>query len=408
MKVLWFTSSYNAYVPSNHQYNGGGWVSSLEREVANYSDVELAVCFASANGDAISIHDGVKYYSTSSPYYGRSRMFDLFKNKRKTDIKYINHLRWVIEDFKPDIINIFGTENVFGLLYIVTEIPIVIHIQGLCSPIFNAFLPPFYSKYSLFTELWSPIEIYRNIKLIRDWKYRCKREKEIIRNNKLFLGRTTFDKDYVRLLNKQCKYSVSWEIMRSSFYLPCRKMVRREKYFVSVVSSPLYKGVDVIIKTVKILVEAGHTNFEWHIYGNVNHILINEINRSNILKSHIILKGVAGDSHLANALDSALAFVHVPYIDNSPNSVCEAQLRACPVVCTNVGGIASLVQDGETGFLIPSNDPYSLASRLLWISRNNTSAIEIGYKGQQVAIKRHDKESISKNLIKFYNNHLNK
>ena len=43
------------------------------------------------------------------------------------------------------------------------------------------------------------------------------------------------------------------------------------------------------------------------------------------------------------------------------NTVLEAMATGIPVIATNVGGNPELVDDGETGFLVPASDPRTLA-----------------------------------------------
>ena len=42
----------------------------------------------------------------------------------------------------------------------------------------------------------------------------------------------------------------------------------------------------------------------------------------------------------------------------------EAYRESCPVVASRVGGLADLVEDGQTGFLVPPDDPSSLAEAM--------------------------------------------
>ena len=44
---------------------------------------------------------------------------------------------------------------------------------------------------------------------------------------------------------------------------------------------------------------------------------------------------------------------HSSYIENSPNSVGEAQMVGVPVVASRVGGTDSMVEHGKTGFMYP-------------------------------------------------------
>ncbi len=66
------------------------------------------------------------------------------RKKGKNGITYKEKLKQVVDDFMPDIIHVFGSEQQLGLVSSVTEIPVLLHIQGLLNPIYNALLPPFF------------------------------------------------------------------------------------------------------------------------------------------------------------------------------------------------------------------------------------------------------------------------
>jgi glycosyltransferase involved in cell wall biosynthesis len=65
----------------------------------------------------------------------------------------------------------------------------------------------------------------------------------------------------------------------------------------------------------------------------------------------------------------------------------EAMATATPVIGTNVGGIPDLIEDGENGFLVPSNDAPTLAKRLHWVLANPRQARAMGQAGQNFASK---------------------
>ena len=54
-------------------------------------------------------------------------------------------------------------------------------------------------------------------------------------------------------------------------------------------------------------------------------------------------------------------FVNASVVDNQPVSVLEAFAAGLPVVTTPTGGIAQLVRDGETGVVVPPDDPQAIA-----------------------------------------------
>jgi glycosyltransferase involved in cell wall biosynthesis len=47
------------------------------------------------------------------------------------------------------------------------------------------------------------------------------------------------------------------------------------------------------------------------------------------------------------------------------NTILEAMASGLPVVATDVGGNAELVAEGETGMLVPAQDPHAMAQALL-------------------------------------------
>lgn len=65
MRVLWFTNTSSCYSNGTANcYNGGGWISSLEREMWKRSDVDMAVCFYFSGIDRPKkeVQDKTTYY----------------------------------------------------------------------------------------------------------------------------------------------------------------------------------------------------------------------------------------------------------------------------------------------------------------------------------------------------------
>lgn len=60
----------------------------------------------------------------------------------------------------------------------------------------------------------------------------------------------------------------------------------------------------------------------------------------------------------------------------------EAMALERPVIATMVGGLPEIVVDGETGFLVPPNDPAALAEQMGEIIADSARAAEIGAQGR--------------------------
>jgi len=59
--------------------------------------------------------------------------------------------------------------------------------------------------------------------------------------------------------------------------------------------------------------------------------------------------------------DTHSIFLNSSFVDNQPLSVLEAMATGMPVVSTGVGDIPNMIEDGESGTLVPPADPSALA-----------------------------------------------
>ena len=64
------------------------------------------------------------------------------------------------------------------------------------------------------------------------------------------------------------------------------------------------------------------------------------------------------------------------------NSILEYMAAGKPVVATKVGGASEAIMEGETGFLVKSDDDNVLAEKLIWLLENEQKAVEMGKKGR--------------------------
>jgi len=64
-------------------------------------------------------------------------------------------------------------------------------------------------------------------------------------------------------------------------------------------------------------------------------------------------------------------------------SLVEASACGLPVVAGNSGGIPDAVRDGETGFLVPPEDPGALAAAIVRLLENADLAKRVGAAGRR-------------------------
>jgi glycosyltransferase involved in cell wall biosynthesis len=81
----------------------------------------------------------------------------------------------------------------------------------------------------------------------------------------------------------------------------------------------------------------------------------------------------------------AEVFLNTNRIDNMPVSVVEACAMGIPVVSTAVGGVPDLLQDGETGLLVPDDDDGAMAAAVKRLLRDPVLAGRLSLNGRQLA-----------------------
>ena len=89
-------------------------------------------------------------------------------------------------------------------------------------------------------------------------------------------------------------------------------------------------------------------------------------------------------------------------MDNSPNSVCEAQMIGVPVVAAAVGGVPSLVEDGVTGLLAVPGNAEDFAEKIRSLIVDADRAATIAGRGAAEAASRHDVRRIREDMFYVY------
>lgn len=415
MRVLWFTNTPCDYNSGKgiRGYNGGGWLTSLEDELVRQDAIELGICFCQNGQPFKSERNGVVYYPVPLPQKTKKdKILDIIHHgDLKRDEILWDHYKTVfkkaIDDFKPDIIHIFGSELYMGLATFVAPCPVVLHIQGLLSLYIYIWFPSGVSKTSYLFQDWNPKKIFDRFQLYTFWKRSCYREQKVLSHTKHVIGRTHWDELATEILNPERVYHYGGEILRKEFYQEHKRVIPKRLTIVTTSSSPTYKGFDYVLQIANVLKNVMHRDFEWLIYGNVVPTFQQKFTGLQHNELNIKLMGVASAIKLCDAISNATVYFQPSYIENSPNSVCEAQILGVPVVATNVGGTASLISEGETGFLVPTNDPYTAAYRITRIGDDRDWNLRIGRQSQKVARDRHNHKEIVSSLIKTYQDIIN-
>ena len=409
MKVLFISPSKGLYDSQSCGYNGVGWVASLQQHLEQEQDVELALAFVTPTPLQKEKRGNTMYYPVHIPdrsglkklyYYWHGYKKDVF------DKSIVNPLKEVINDFAPDIIHIFGTES--NLAYIIDEIdiPCVVHLQGLLCAVSNISYPAGMSENDFMSitdrrEFWLRNGIVFNN---RRMKVAAEREKEHLKRCRYIIGRTQWDREIAELYNPGVQYFHVDEVLRTPFYNAKKwKYSEGKLRIVSTLSPTIYKGFDIVLKTAKALQETG-IDFEWNIIGiNGDHKIIGMLEKACGLRSvnlNINYLGIKQPEEIIEILHKATMYVHPSYIDNSPNSLGEAQYLGMPTIATNVGGVPTMMNYNEKYMASPIV-PHSLAVRILALYKEIKEGKYINTLST-IAQERHNPDKIIESLKSTY------
>lgn len=123
---------------------------------------------------------------------------------------------------------------------------------------------------------------------------------------------------------------------------------------------------------------------------------------SDALHPRLIFHGRVSHEELPNFYRRAAICVVPSRWDNSPNTVYEAMGCGTPVVACRVGGIPDLVMDGETGLLVPRDDPDALATAAISLLLDRNRMDIMGQKARTQAVARFNPEMIVDQTLRLY------
>jgi glycosyltransferase involved in cell wall biosynthesis len=222
------------------------------------------------------------------------------------------------------------------------------------------------------------------------------------------MGRTHWDEMMSRLYNPDVTYFHVDEVLRSQFYAsePVPIVEKRVLNVVSTLSSTVYKGIDVLLKTAKQVQQLTSVEIKWMVAGiDSSDKLLHHFERKEGINHRSVgieCIGRKTPEELRKLLSDSDVFVHPSYIDNSPNSVCEAQMIGLPVVACDVGGLSTLIKHEETGLLTPSNGVFELVHYLRRLFNEKELRSRLGASAREAAMQRHDKDTIADSLVGAY------
>ncbi len=120
------------------------------------------------------------------------------------------------------------------------------------------------------------------------------------------------------------------------------------------------------------------------------------------LKGRVHFAGLVPPGEVPRCVASADVFVHLSLREGLPRAVVQALAAGKPVVAHALDGTPEVIDDGQSGFLIPPGDPALLVDRVQRLLRDRALASSMGQRGQARVLKEFSVEAMVNRLDELY------
>ncbi len=414
MNILWITNIALPEASALMKENPtpyGGWFVSAAAFLAQHEGLNLSIAFPKMGIDNVLVIKGAQIIYYTFPPVGNNNL----------NLKNYIYLNEILDQAKPDIVHIFGTEYPHTLAIVNASqnknIEAIISIQGLVS---------IYARHYM---ACLPVNV-QNRFTVRDFirqdnlkqqqsKFveRGKLEIEALQRIKHIIGRTTWDKACTYQINPDAQYYFCNETLRDKFYKHNWNINQCEKYsiFISQGSYPI-KGLHFILEAMPLILKwfpdtklyvGGDNIFKADTLkdkfkiSSYSKYIKEKINKNN-LQNNVIFTGVLNEQQICERYLKSNVFVCPSSIENSPNSLGEAMVLGVPCVASCVGGVADLLKHKEEGFIYQFDAPYMLAHYVCEIFADDELSMNFSKKARKHGLKTHDREKNKNTLFAIY------
>lgn len=118
------------------------------------------------------------------------------------------------------------------------------------------------------------------------------------------------------------------------------------------------------------------------------------------IRNHLHFVGERGD--IPQLLHASDIFVLDSRFEGLPTALMEAMVAGLPCVASNVSGNPELIQDGETGLLVPPDQPRVLADALIKLIDDAALRARLGAAARDFASKQCDAVQMAQSFLALY------
>ncbi len=192
--------------------------------------------------------------------------------------------------------------------------------------------------------------------------------------------------------------------------------LREESFVISIVARLVKeKGILELYEAVNKLILEMNIDIQLLVCGP----LLKSDHKKNVIEETLKFKKIYKDNFIFTGYqENTLSIYHASDIyclpswrEGMPKSIIEAMMCKLPVIASDIRGCREVVDDNETGILVPPKSPLALKNALKKIIENKKLRIEYGVNGLKKSLEEYKELSYiqrQKNIINNYQNIIDK
>ncbi len=278
------------------------------------------------------IKSGVPFINKGYPAYFPLNALSAYILERRRLCRALSEIR-------PDVVHAHGTEYAYGLAAMDAAYPWVVSIQGIITEYLRT----------------NPCMLYRLVAPL---------ERLTLKRARFIGGRTHCDKGFAESVNPTARILDLPEAMAPVFYEdPWQDPENQRIVFVG--SGEKRKGLRRLIAALGSAASK-YPDLKLDVVGRCSEIDRIELGAEAArLGCQIVFHGFMTATEVARIHRECCVFVIPSENENSPNALAEAMASGMPCVAYDTGGIASMLEDGVSGLLVPFGDEGALGASIV-------------------------------------------
>lgn len=414
MKILWIVNIPLGLISKKlyGKEENGLWMSPLLNEFKMNKEYQLIVATTAAISDTFKgEEEGVVYYALPDNV---PTLYD--ENKRK------NQLAWktMLDEEKPDLIQVWGTEFTHGLcaLRVSQGIPAVLYMQGYLGSIARHYLAGITDKELRQSITFRDVTKKDSIRQ-QQKKYflSTRKEKEMFQLAGSVICENDWCEDSIKAVVPnvsvyRCPLSVNHVFTRYTWNI---KNVEKHSIICTASGYPL-KGLHMVLRAVSLLKEEypdvklyvpgtkmiSDGSLQWILrkrgYTKYIERLVKELN----IEKHIVWLGPMSQAKLAEQYSQTRVFVLSSSIENHSSSLKEAMMVGTPSIASFVGGVPEYVHHGRNGFLYRFEEYEIMAGYIKKLFEEDELAVKVSKAGRTDMLKLHSNMNVFDTMVEIY------